>query len=270
MKHIPFYLMDIWYGEQSLDLFGSQIQVGDVDGDGQNEVIISSPTAVHTKDPKGVNPQERFNSGKVFVYKGMERRPLHEWVGVDHHVHFGYAIALGDLNGDGQQEVIISAPFEGNEDAVQTGAIHIYSGKTGERLNTIYGQQEYQRMGYTLATGDVNGDGYDDIIVTSSLLDADGKKANGMVEVYSGKDNSVLHSFTISEKEQLGYSLAAADIDKDGYDDILIGAPEASTREKAHCGKVYVYSGQDGHQLQELEGKTNDDRLGTSVQAADS
>lgn len=261
--------MDIWYGEQSIDLFGNHIEVGDIDGDGIDEIIVSSPTATVITGKNSVNPEERISSGKVTVMKGKDKRVLFEWGGQDNYVHFGYAVALGDVNGDGIPEVMISSPYEGNEESIECGAVRVFSGVTGKLLTTIFGSQSYQRLGYTLAAGDINRDGFDDIIISSSLFDEEGKRDTGKVEVYSGKDASLLHSFSISEKEQFGYSLAVADINNDGHQDIIIGAPEASTEEKIRCGKVYVYSGINRELLFHLEGTKSRDRLGTSLGAAD-
>ncbi|MDQ0859368.1 FG-GAP-like repeat-containing protein [Bacillus sp. V2I10] len=269
MKHKPFYLIDIWYGDQSIDLFGNHIEVGDIDGDGIDEIIISSPTASVITGKNSVNPKERISSGKVTVMKGDHNNVLFEWSGQDNYVHFGYAVTLGDINGDGVQEIMISSPYEGNEDLIECGAVRVFSGVTGKLINTIYGSQSYQRLGYTLAAGDINRDGIDEIIITSSLYDEEGKKDSGIVEVYSGLDSSCLYSFSIKEKEQFGYSLAVADINMDGYKEIIIGAPEASTEEKICCGKVYVYSVTNRELLFHLEGVKSRDRLGTSLGASD-
>ncbi|WP_100404802.1 FG-GAP-like repeat-containing protein [Bacillus solitudinis] len=269
MKHKPFYLMDIWYGEQCIDLFGNYLEVGDVDGDGIDEIIVSSPTASFINRKNSVNPEERISSGKVTVMKGKNKRVLFEWGGQDNYVHFGYAVALGDINGDGTPEIIISSPYEGYEELIECGAVRVFSGVTGKLLKTIFGSQSYQRLGYTLATGDINKDGFDDLIISSSLFDEEGKKDTGKVEIYSGKDASLLHSFSIPEKEQFGYSLAVADINNDGHQDIIIGAPEASTDEKIRCGKVYVYSGINRELMFHIEGTKSRNCIGTSLGVAD-
>ena len=269
MKYKPFYLMDIWYGEQCIDLFGNHIEIRDIDGDGIDEIIVASPTASVITDANGVNPVERISSGTVTVMKAEDKRELFKWGGQEQYVHFGYALATGDINGDGIPEIIISSPYEGNEEFIECGAVRIFSGVTGQLINTIFGSQSYQRLGYTLATGDMNNDGFDDIIISSFLFDEEGKKDTGRVEVYSGIDASLMYALSASEKEQFGYSLAVADINHDGYADLIIGAPDASTEDKIRCGKVYIYSGIDRQCLFQLEGTKSRDRMGISLGAGD-
>lgn len=266
MTYIPFFLKEIVYGEQHIDLFGSQIVVGDVDGDGLNEIIISAPTSLNFQNPDGVNPRVLYNSGRVYVYNNNMEYQYH-LCGSDEHIHFGHCLALGDVNGDGLVEIIISAPFEGNENGVQCGAVHIYSGLTKQKLYSLYGKSPFQRMGSTLTVTDINKDGYDDIIVSSALLDQDGFRGTGRVDVFSGKDKQPLYSLTTTDREQLGYALAAADLNQDGVVELAIGAPEAST-EKEKCGKVYFFSGDDGHLLNVLEGQKGE-RMGTSLAVGD-
>ncbi len=110
--------------------------------------------------------------------------------------------------------------------------------------------------------GDVNRDGYEDIIVGDQGDSAMGTTSGSMV-VISGKDSTTLMSKSYAAGEQLGYSVAAAgDVDQDGYGDVIVGAPGY----KSSQGYARVLSGRTQAELWFLTGApTNNAFFGVSV-----
>ena len=138
------------------------------------------------------------------------------------------------------------------------------------RQYELFGETWYDRMGYSVASaGDVNCDGVDDIIVGAIGVQVGGVD-RGAAFVYSGADGSELHRFDgINASGNFGFSVSGAgDVDGDGYDDVIIGAPYVNSMTRTNEGRAYVYSGFDGHKLHRFDGANSEDRLGFAVSGA--
>jgi hypothetical protein len=118
------------------------------------------------------------------------------------------------------------------------------------------------------AAGDVNADGYDDLIVGAT--DGNGASTEvGEAHVFSGKDGSLLYTFLAQEGgTSFGSSVSGAgDMDADGYADLVVGARYDDTA-AIFAGAVYVYSGRTGNLLHAFYGDAEGDRMGTEVSGA--
>jgi YD repeat-containing protein len=136
----------------------------------------------------------------------------------------------------------------------------------GDMLYTFTGMPNAALGGSVSAAGDVNNDGYDDLIVGAFLAGAD----HGQAYVFSGQDGSLLYTFTgEADGDEFGWSVSeAGDVNNDGYDDVIVGAPQNDAG-GGNAGRVYVYSGQNGALLHTFTGQTTgSERLGWSVSGA--
>jgi len=165
---------------------------------------------------------------------------------------YGWAVAdLADIDGDGVTEVISGAPFN-TTGGVRSGRVEVRSGATGAVLHEFLGDAPEDFLGYSIAdAGDVDGDGVNDIV-------AGGPRADGFlgqVVVWSGATGDVL--FTQQSPPTslfLGAAVSAAgDINGDGHDDVLAGAPFGADGFLA--GEAYVFSGADGSILRTYPGQ---------------
>ncbi|MBI1850142.1 MAG: FG-GAP repeat protein [Planctomycetes bacterium] len=136
------------------------------------------------------------------------------------------------------------------------------------RLHSQLDSQNADRFGAAVATaGDVDGDGYDDVLVGAPGADSSSLIDNGSVFLFSGKGGSLLHRFDgLAAMDEFGFSVAGdGDVDGDGVPDILVGAPGARVGGVANTGHVYVYSGATFTQLYDLPGRKPGGRFGHRV-----
>jgi hypothetical protein len=156
-----------------------------------------------------------------------------------------------DINGDGFADVIVGVLDYSNEQT-REGAAFVYHG-SAQGINLIAdavleSNQEFTGLGKSVAgAGDINGDGFADVIVGAHGYD-NGQMNEGGVFVYHGSPGGLNTTpAAILESDQdgahLGYSVAGAgDINKDGFADIIAGAPDYNNGQNAE-GAIFVYHG---------------------------
>ncbi|HEU4759595.1 MAG TPA: hypothetical protein VFT91_06380 [Dehalococcoidia bacterium] len=258
------------YGPQAGALVPNYLASGDVDGDGKAEVIAGAPSAGSpspTELPTGeayviYAPSEAGGQVDLAGSSGFTR--LHGRAPLD---GFGFYVAAADMNGDHKDDVIVGArDADGpNDSRNNAGEVYIVMGK--ERLPqvidvgqtapdvTILGSEANASLGFTVAAGDVNGDGKEDLLAGAPVGDSCGGIAQdaGQVHVVFGKshwpktidlaqDDSSLSLFGAEAGDELGFSLATGDVNNDGRDDIVAGALQADGPDNARpdSGEAYV------------------------------
>jgi hypothetical protein len=174
------------------------------------------------------------------------------------YAHFGYSVATaGDLNRDGYSDIVIGAP-DYDHDQAGEGAAFVYHGSStgigpfwARRLESV---QASAWFGSSVATaGDVNGDGYSDLVVGAQFYD-NGQTDEGRAFVYHGSASGVpaLASWT-AEPDQasafFGASVATAgDVNGDGYSEVLVGSDRFDGGQTDE-GRAFLYYGNAGDGL---------------------
>ncbi|MEO0481123.1 MAG: hypothetical protein AAF196_16755 [Planctomycetota bacterium] len=181
----------------------------------------------------------------------------------------GYSVrTAGDLNGDKIPDYIYSAPFVDFPGRNNAGLVRVRSGADHSLLYEFEGDNYQDEHGYSVGpAGDVNGDGFDDFLITQ-LIGSD--NFTGSAEVHSGLDGSILLQLFGNNIAYDFYGVSGAgvgDVNADGYDDVAIGAPAADPGGLYRAGEVTVYSGFDGSVIHLLVGPTRDQQLGWFVDA---
>jgi FG-GAP repeat protein/VCBS repeat protein len=221
-------------GLQSYEKMGySLAALGDVDGDGVPDLAIGAPWWF---EPGG------WDGGRVCVYSGATGSLVWYQPSQGSQCMLGYSIAnVGDVDGDGVDDFAAGAPNLDTGAHIYAGAAYVFSGKTGSILYTWIGDEDLLGLGATVGfVGDADGDGTSDVAVTAGLGGMSGKN-RGRVYLYSGKDGTLLQSWTGTiDSASFGRGLAPmGDLNGDGCADLAIGSWGAST-------DVFLYSGKDG------------------------
>jgi hypothetical protein len=182
---------------------GNDFAVGAIHGDG-DDVSLSGSVTIY-----------QGGGGGTIVKKLSGEWPLDK---------FGVSLASGDLNGDGTQDLVVGAPFNTNDPArYQAGAVYVFFGPGYTTSVKLYASPN-TGLGWAVATGDVNGDGIDDLLIatTGKVLVFYGSNA-----AFSPSINAPDISYT-SAASGFGKALAViGDIDGAAGWEIAIGAPNA-------------------------------------------
>jgi hypothetical protein len=224
-------------------LYGASVSgAGDVNGDGFDDVVIGA----------GDWDGQYRNQGRVYVHLGSSdglRLTSQKLSGGQRAgARFGNAVAAaGDVNRDGFDDILVGAPNWRNGEGVSEGRAFVYLGSsTGMRLPAFHFDPiNLRRSGFgaSLApAGDVNRDGFDDI-----LLGVPGWSSGGnRIYVYLGSRlGPTRPPITRRAPDSLGFGSAvsgAGDLNRDGFDDILVGAPGANS-ERYSEGRTHIFQG---------------------------
>lgn len=247
-------LVHVVPGQASGEQFGTAVTLtGDLDGDGRADFVGTSTVAAQ-------------NRGVVRAYSGADAHLIWSVEGSLAGQRFGATLArLGDVDGDGRDDLIVGAWSASFPSASQAGMARVLSGASGATVREHRGDSVQDHFGWTVAgLGDVDGDGVLDYAV-AAVDDDNFGGSSGSVRVFSGASGAAIRTHHGDAAEQLfGSSIARVpDVDGDGRDDIAIGAPWFAVR--AEPGYVRLLSGATGVALWTIHGSADHDQFGGAV-----
>ncbi len=275
------------FGAEPDDRLGVSATSGDVNGDGFDDIIISAPNA----DGPG---NSRQNAGEVYIFFGSSElgpgivRDVAGMLGAGPDITIfgeelnsglGASVALGDVNGDDLMDLIIGAPGTFGPQNTRARAGSVYAILGGPKLRehgvidltdpragadlVIYGADPLDGIGFAVKAGDLNGDGFDDVVFSTPNADGPGnlRRDAGEVHVLFGgrnitdqrvrdvagqfgpRVNLVIYGQEIGDG--LGASLAIGDVSGDQIDDLAIGAflADGPDNVRFNAGEVHVILG---------------------------
>ena len=250
----------------------SASSAGDVNGDGLDDLIVGASR----DDPNG------SNSGASFVVFGKSDGTAVELSDVEAGTGGGFVIngvsavdlmgrsvsSAGDVNGDGLDDLIVGAYFD-DPNGSNSGASFVVFGKsdgtpvelsavepdTGTGGFVINGVSEGDQSGSSVSSaGDVNGDGFDDLIVGAFGNDSNGSNSGASFVVFGKSDGAAVELQTlpvmmtgfqikgVSAEDISGFSVSSAgDVNGDGFDDLIVGAPNDDPNGAASGASFVVF-----------------------------
>jgi len=234
-------------GEHDGDMFGLAIAaVGDVDQDGFDDVLVGAP---HCND--GAE-----NGGKIYWYRGtpagLDANPA--WTATGSHADavLGWSMAsFTTLSFDGFDDLVVGMPGMSDADPPLYGSVRIYAGSASgparEPVQELVAARPGTLFGCAVATGDVNHDGFDDLLVGEPHYpDPSGPSGRAYLFLAQSGRYAETPACILSGRPGSGFGITVSlgDVNHDGYWDAVVGASSASFgAELSECGAAYVYLG---------------------------
>lgn len=213
------------------------VTLRDLNGDGVPDAVVGA----------GANGGPR-----VAVFDGASGNMIASFFAFDPGFTGGVSVAAGDVTGDGVADIVVGAGAGGGPN------IRVFDGRTFTLVASFFAYSQSFLGGVNVATGDVTGDGKADIVV------GPGAGGGPEVKVFSGADLSVAFDFLAYDQSFLGgVSVAAGDVNGDGFADIITGAGAGGG------SNIRVFSGKDGSPLGSFQAFDSQFTGGVSVGVTD-
>jgi hypothetical protein len=257
-------------GKEGADWFGNSLAVGDVNGDQVDDLVVGAG--------KAWRDDARY--GAMYAFFGSDSFPAHHLidlgqteadvtvVGTQQYSYFGQYVTCGDFNGDGLDDMCGGQYSYDDEKYSARGAAYLIWGREDFAPWTLidlrsepadvsfYGDEmEFSGLGRYATAGELNGDGMDELCLMSWQTVDNTEPVSGATSIFLGTDNfPPQYSIDLSESypslkflgddygdAESGLFCAIADINMDGYNDIVIGHGYADRPEAINCGAIYIF-----------------------------
>lgn len=242
----------IYNGETTLNQFGGALAMGDFNGDGYDDLVAAARIR---------NAGAGANQGVAYLFLGSTSGLPNVLVAAASAVlsgqaasyFFGTAIATGDVNGDGFADLAITGNGAGQ------GAVFVFHGsasgvasQTSASANAVVtGQGASDSFGGFANLGDVNGDGYSDLVVSATNRDAGAGAGQGTVYIFHSSASGIASSLAANANtiltgqavDNFGTALSTNDMNGDGYADLAVGAKIRDAGAGTNQGTTYIFRG---------------------------
>lgn len=257
---------------EALDAFGTTLVAGDFDNDGFDDLAIGVPF----EDIDGLNDagcvHVLFGTGNGLRSAGTQLLAQGFNFGIEGEMAagdmFGAAMAAGDFDNDGRDDLVVGVPNDSVDGTSGAGAVNVFYGTpTGlsvdddqywsqNSTDILDDSEPGDLFGASLAVGDFDGDNRDDLVVGIPGEDITSIADAGAIQILYGhnsglrsNDNQFIHqdvdgvNDTAEFNDQFGYALGAGDFNDDQFDDLIVGIPFEDLQGLSNAGAIAVFYG---------------------------
>ena len=241
-----------WLGDQVDATIGNVVAAaGDVNGDGYDDVLLGSQ----------VYDNGQLDEGVVWLFPGSPDGPATTptWFSESNTTDSGHgwnARGIGDVNGDGYDDVAVPALRWDGAAGVAAGRVQVFYGSANGLPTTpdwtTEGSQAGERLGWNVAgVGDMNGDGFGDLLVSAPMYD-DSFVDSGRIALYLGGAGGLANAQTWTWSAEspgallgsgIGSLAGLGDVNGDGAPDFAVGAQGWAEGSKTGAGRGFVWYG---------------------------
>jgi len=253
-------------GNAEQDRLGGSVATGDVNGDGHTDLVIGAPLADSTAVDAGsvsiflgpLPEAAQYMASEADIVLDGEGTVGGAWWGVTGD-EFGAAISLGDQDGDGILDIVVSAPgadlnVDLPDEMEDAGRVYLFNGGTqladggaGSAAVIISGNRESDFFGTDVCLIDIDADGEGDLAASFDVFNS-GPNHTSRVAIFDGQGlasgdvaDADLVISAESDNDRFGAAIACGDVNADGSEDLLVGAPYTEG-----VGRSYVFLGGPG------------------------
>lgn len=265
---LPAQGVSIIEGENIFDKLGSSLAIGDINNNGYGDIIAGAPFA---------SAQGKFAAGRVYVIYGdaslpaeidlaSPGMPIVQIFGEKTNGTFGTSCSAMDFTGDSFADIVSGAPEAAVLGRTSAGAVYLIPGSavppdtidislSPPGVKRIYGHAAGDLTGSAVTSGQMTGDNTFDLIFSAPEHSLPGRSGSGTAYVIPGGSalpdtidlrrapDFVVDLHAPADQDRMGNSLASSDLNADGFDDLIIGAPNASPDGRTNAGKVFIFFG---------------------------
>lgn len=230
------------------DQFGKALALGDINADGYADLVVGAPNYSAGAAFRGA-AYVFYSSGIAGITTSFSAFAATQILGAAPNDIFGASLSTGDINGDGFSDLVVGAP---SNNGASGGRVYIFhsAGATGitatdttTAASSVIGNAAFtDYLGNSLATGNINGDAYDDVVIGAYNYFT----ARGRVFIYHGSTTGIAEAPTstltnttgAANLDKFGMLVASGDINGDGNADVVV----AAVGKNANIGRIFVFT----------------------------